>query len=106
MLDYVRPTLRFPKFLRTRRARVKNDVRLIDLRVTPKRGRFFAGFLWQFQTQRARNIANTERSNQREIIIYCVHGQLANLYKVAINASPPFLEWVAPAIDDPFLGAG
>jgi hypothetical protein len=106
MLDYVRPPLRFPKFLRTRRARVKNNVRLVDLRVTPKRVRFFAGFLRQFQTQRVRHIANTERSNQSEIIIYRVHGQLANLYKVAINAGPPFLESVAPAIDDPFPGPG
>jgi hypothetical protein len=105
MLDYVRPTLRFPKFLRTRRARMKNEVRLVDLQVTPKRVRFFAGFLRQFQTQRAGNIANAKRPNQGEIIIYCVHRQLANLYKVAINPSP-FLESVAPAINDPFPGAG
>ncbi len=106
MLDYIRPTLRFPKFLRTRGTRMKNDVRLVDLRVTPKRIRFFAGFLGQFQTQRAGNIANAERSNQSEIIIYRVHSQLANLYKVAINAGPPFLESVAPAIHDAFPGAG
>src|SRR4029453_5704097 len=106
MLDYVHPTLRFPKFLCTGRARVKDNVRLVDLRVTPKRVRFFAGFLRQFQMQRARNIANTERSNQSEIIIYRLHGQLANLYKVAINASPPFLESVAPAIYDAFAGTG
>src|SRR6267142_1116626 len=106
MLDYVRPTLRFPKFLRTPRARVKNNVRVVDLRVTPKRVRFFADFLRQFQAQRARNIANTERSNQSEVIIYRMHGQLTNLYKVAIHAGPPFLESVAPTIDDPFPGAG
>jgi len=106
MLDYVHPMLRFPKFLCTRRARVKDNVRLVDLRVTPKRVRFFAGFLRQFQMQRARNIANAERSNQREIIIYRVHGQLTDLYKVAINAGPPFLESVAPTIYDAFAGTG
>jgi hypothetical protein len=105
MLDYVGPTLRFPKFLRTRRARMKNEVRLVDLQVMPKRVRFFAGFLRQFQTQRAGNIANAKRPNQSEVIVYRVHGQLTDFYIVAINASP-FLESIAPAIDDPFPGAG
>ena len=68
MLDYVGPTLRFPKFLRTRRARMKNDVRLVDLRVTPKRVRFFTGFLRQFQTQRAGNTEEAE-SLQKQLTI-------------------------------------
>src|SRR6266542_5020315 len=81
MLDYVGPTLRFPKFLRARRARMKNDVRLVDLRVTPKRVHFFTGFLRQFQTQRAGNIANAEWPDQSEIIVDSVHSQLTDLYK-------------------------
>jgi hypothetical protein len=35
-----------------------------------------------------------------------VHGQLANLYKVAINASRPALKLIAPAIHDAFPGTG
>jgi len=105
MLDYVRPTLRFPKFLRTRRARMKNEVRLVDPQVTSKRVRFLPGFLWQFQTQRAGNMANAKRPNQSEVIIYRVHGQLTDFYIVAINPNP-FLEPVAPAVNDPFPGAG
>ncbi len=84
---------------------MKNDVGLIDLRITPKCVRFFAGLLWQFQTQGAGNIANTERPNQSEIIIYRVHGELTNLYIVAINASS-FLESIPPAIDNAFPGSG
>jgi len=106
VIDYIGPTLRFPEFLQTRGSRMKNDIRFADLRIPQKRGQFFACCLWQFQTKCAGSIPDSDRPKSSEIAAYCVHVPHAELYNVAINASPDAGASARPARRNAFSRAG
>src|SRR5689334_13472496 len=73
VVNNLRPSRRVPQFFPASRARMQNDVRSRDAPITPKPVSFFERRLRKVELRSGRNSTDTERLEQCQIVIDCVH---------------------------------